>query len=151
MINTNLLGAPNVYGALLVCGKERISVYLSETNEYLEIDPSTQSLQRWKMDTRPFPEGQVGGLAVTEKGRVFASLFEDWRTETERKFRRGLFELHLGPNSELGNWSAVSGTLSSYDPHDAPNVFFKLWGADGEDLVIRRLNDADMSWVRVIP
>jgi hypothetical protein len=151
LTNTNLLGVSHAYGGLLACGKEHISIYLNETNEYIEIDPATQSLRRWKMDRRPLPEGQVSGLAVTERGRVYASVFEDLRTETDRKFRRGLFELRLEPNSRLGKWSAVSGALSSYDPEDVPKVFFKLWGADGEDLVIRRLNDGDMSWVRVIP
>jgi len=151
LTKTTLLGASSIYGALLVCGKKHISVYLNETNEYIEIDPSTESLRRWKMDTRPLPKGQVDGFAVTEKGRIYASIFEDWRTETDWKFRRGLFELRLDPNSGLGTWGVIGGTLSSYDPEDVPNVFFKLWGADSEDLVIRRLNDAYMSWVRVIP
>jgi hypothetical protein len=47
----------------------------------------------------------------------------------------------------------MNGTLNSQPRvEDAPKgSFFRLLGADGEDLVIRRLFDADMSWVRVIP
>ncbi len=97
-------------------------------------------------------EEWLAGLAVTEKGRVYVSLFEDWKTERDWRFRRGLFELRLNPNSGTGQWSLVSGTYSSSDPENIPDgIFFKLWGADGEDLVIRRLHEADMSWVRVIP
>jgi len=150
--NTQMVGLSSKSGGLLVCGRERISLYFNETNEYIEIDPSTDSLKRWKMNAKPFAQGMVSQLAVTEKGRVYASLFEDRQTETERRFWRGLFELRLEPNFGSGRWSLVNGALDSYDPEDPPkDAFFKLWGADGEDLVIRRLYDADMSWVRVIP
>ena len=150
--DTQLLGNGHPSGGVLACGKQRISVYLNETNEYFEIDPSTETLKRWKMDAKPFPKGTLTGFAVTEKGRAYLSLFEDWRTETAWKFRRALFELRLEPNSGSGRWSLVNGTLSSSDPENIPDgIFFKLWGADGEDLVIQRLHKADMSWVRVIP
>jgi hypothetical protein len=96
-------------------------------------------------------EGSVTGLAVTEKGLVYASLFGDGQIGGERKFSRGLYQLRLDPNSESGKWLSVAGTLSSYDPESIlTGTFLKLWGADGEDLVIRRLYGADMSWVRVI-
>jgi hypothetical protein len=150
--DTQLLGNGHPSGGLLVCGKRRISVYLNETNEYIEIDPFTETLKRWKMDAKPFPKGMLTGFAVTEKGRVYVSLFEDWRTETDWKFRRALFELRLGPNSESGRWTLVNGTFTSCDPENIPDgIFFKLWGADADDLVIRRLHEGDMSWVRVIP
>src|SRR6267142_1456631 len=149
--NTHPLGNGYPGAGLLVCGKERISLYLSETNEYIEIDPFTETLKRWKMDAKPLPKGMLTGLAVTENGRVYASLFEDWRTETDWKFRRGLFELRLEPNSGSGKWTVVNGTFTSLDPEVVlDGIFFKLWGADGNDLVIRRLHEADMSWVRVI-
>lgn len=150
--DTQLLGNGHPGGGVLACGKQRISVYMNETNEYFEIDPSTETLKRWKMDAKPFPKGTLNGFAVTEKGRVYLSLFEDWRTETDWKFRRALFELQLDPNSGAGKWSVVNGTSSSSDPENIPDgIFFKLWGTDGEDLVIRRLHEGDMSWVRVIP
>jgi hypothetical protein len=150
--DTQLLGNGHPSGGVLACGKQRISVYLNETNEYFEIDPSTETLKRWKMDAKPFIKGTLTGFAVTEKGRVYLSLFEDWRTETDWRFRRALFELRLEPNSGSGKWTLVNRTFASDDPYNIPDgIFFKLWGADGEDLVIRRLHEADMSWVRVIP
>jgi hypothetical protein len=152
--NSGLLGASGAskFGGFLVCGSGHISLYLNETNEYIEIDPSAGSLKRWKMEIKPLPDGLADGLAVTDKGRVYVSLFEDRHTETDWKFRRGLFEVRLDQSSGLGKWSLVNGTFSSSDPENIPDgIFFKLWGADGEDLVIRRLHEADMSWVRVIP
>jgi len=150
--DTNALGNGHPSAGLLVCGKDRISLYLNDTNEYVEIDPVTETLKRWKMDAKPLPKGMLTGFAVTEKGRVYASLFEDWRTETDWKFRRGLFELRLEPNSGSGRWTVVNGTYTSLDPEIVlDGIFFKLWGADGNDLVIRQLHRADMSWVRVIP
>ena len=149
---TQLLGVGHPMGGVLACGKQRISVYFNETNEYFEIDPSTETLKRWKLDAKPFPKGVLTGFAVTEKGRVYLSSFEDWRTETDWRFRRALFELQLDPNSGSGKWSLVGGTFSSSDPENIPDgIFFNVWGADGEDLVIRRLHTGDVSWVRVIP
>jgi len=104
--NTQLLGVGHPNGGLLVCGKQRISVYLNETNEYIEIDRSTETLKRFKIDAKPFPKGVLTGLAVTEKGHVYVSLFEDWRTETDRRFRRALFKLRLEPNSGSGKGGA---------------------------------------------
>jgi hypothetical protein len=144
-------GGEGLSGTFLVCGKERISLYLNETNEYLEIDPSGGSLKRWEMAVAPIAGARVTGLAVTDKGRVYASLFaieEESDTKTH-----GLFELRAEPNASVGKWIVVNGTLNSQPRlEDAPKgSFFRLWGADNEDLVIRRLFDADISWVRVIP
>jgi hypothetical protein len=144
-------GGEGINGTFLVCGKDRISLYLNETNEYFEIDPSRESLKRWEMSMAPLAGARVTGLAVTDKGRVYASLFEvqeDSDTKTH-----GLFELLAEPNASVGKWIVVNGTLNSQPRvEDAPKgSFFRLWGADNEDLVIRRLGEADMSWVRVIP
>ena len=138
-------------GTFLVCGKDRISLYLNETNEYIEIDPSTESLKRWEMDMTPLAGARVTGLAVTGKERVYASLFE-LQAEIERE-THGLFELRTEPGTSVGKWIVVNGTLNSHreGEHVPKGAFFRLWGADGDELVIRRQHDADMSWVRVIP
>jgi hypothetical protein len=144
-------GGEGPNGTFLVCGKDRISLYLNETNEYFEIDPARESLERWEMAMAPLAGARVTGLAVTDKGRVYASLFEV-QEESETK-THGLFELRAEPSASVGRWIVVNGTLNSQpQAEDAPKgSFFRLWGADNEDLVIRRLGEADMSWVRVIP
>jgi hypothetical protein len=145
-------GGEGPNGTFLVCGKDRISLYLNETNEYIEIDPLTESLKRWEMDMTPLPgANRVTGLGVTDKGHVYASLFEV-QAETETK-THGLFELRTEPGSPVGKWVVVNGTLNSHREGDIvpKSAFFRLWGADGDDLVIRRQeDDPDVSWVRVI-
>jgi hypothetical protein len=138
-------------GAFLVCGKDRISAFLNETKEYFEIDPSKETLKRWKVAMSPLDGGRVTGLAVTDAGRVYASLFEikdDVDTKTH-----GLFELQVDTKASAGRWNPVTGTLNTQPRlEDAPKgSFFRLWGADGDALVIRRLFDADIQSVRVVP
>ncbi len=144
-------GGEGTNGTFLVCGKDRISLYLNETNEYIEIDPSAESLKRWEMDMTPLAGARVTGLAVTGKGRVYASLFEV-QAETEAK-THGLFELRMEAGASVGKWIVVSETLNAHlEGETVPKgAFFRVWGADSDDLVIRRQYDADMSWVRVIP
>jgi hypothetical protein len=103
------------------------------------------------MPMAPLAAARVTGLAVTDKGRVYASLFE-LQEESDTK-THGLFELQAEPDASVGKWIVVNGTLNSQPRvEDAPKgSFFRLWGTDNEALVIYRLFDADMSWVRVIP
>ena len=141
-------GGPN--GSFLICGKDRILLYLNQTNEYIEIDPSTQSLQRWKMDMTPLAQAKVTGLGITENGHVYASLYEV-QTETETK-THGLFELQREPNKATAKWIALAGTLNSHREGETvpENTFWRLWSAEGDDLIIGRQYDAEFSWVRVI-
>ncbi len=141
-------GGPN--GSFLVCGKDRILIYLNQTNEFKEIDSSTYILQRWKMDTTPLAQAKVTGLDITENGHVYASLYE-LQTETERK-THGLFELNREPGKTTAKWLALAGTLNSHtEGENVPeNTFWRLWGTEGDDLIIGRQYDAEFSWVRVI-
>jgi hypothetical protein len=141
-------GGPN--GSFLVCSKDRILLYLNQTNEYVEIDPSTQTLQRWNTDMTPLAQAKVTGLDITESGHVYASLYE-FQRETERK-THGLFELKREPGKATAKWIALAGTLNSHKEGETvpKNTFWRLWGAEGDDLIIGRQFDAEFSWVRVI-
>ncbi len=144
-------GGEGEAGAFLVCGNDRISVFLNETKEYFEIDPSKQIVKRWKIAMSPLDGGRVTGLAVTDAGRTYASLFEI-KEDVDKK-THGLFELQVDTKGSAGRWTLVSGTLNTQPRlEDAPKgSFFRLWGADGNALVIRRFFDADMQWVQVVP
>lgn len=141
-------GGPN--GSFLVCGKHQISLYLNQTNEYIQIDVDTRSLQRWKMDMGPLAQARVTGFAVTENGRVYASLYEV-QPESDRK-TRGLFELRAEPGKATAKWVVVTGTLNSHREGEtvAKDTFWRLWGAEGDDLIIGQQYDAEFSWVRVV-
>jgi hypothetical protein len=69
-------GGEGPAGTFLACGEDRVSGFLNETNEYFEIDPSKESLKRWRMAKAPFAQARVTGLAVTDKGRVYASCLD---------------------------------------------------------------------------
>ena len=141
-------GGPN--GSFLVCGENQISLYLNQTNEYIQINTDTQTLQRWKMDMAPLAQAKVTGFAVTENGRVYASLYE-LQPASERK-THGLFELRAEPEKEIATWVAVTGTLNSHREGEAvaKGTFWRLWGTEGNDLIIGQQYDAEFSWVRVI-
>ena len=141
-------GGPN--GSFLVCGENQISLYLNQTNEYIRINLDTQTLQRWKMDMAPLAHAKVTGFAVTEDGRVYASLYE-LEPASERK-THGLFELRAEQKKETAAWVAVTGTLNSHREGEAvaKGAFWRLWGAESDDLIIGQQYDAECTWVRVI-
>ena len=142
-------GGPN--GTFLVCSQDRISLYMNQTNEYVEIDPSTQKLQRWKMDMSPLERAAVTGLAATEDGHIYASLYEvDDTTQTKT---HGLFELRAEQGKAIATWVPVVGTLNAHREGEAvpKDAFYRLWGAEGNDLIIGRQYAAQFSWVKVIP
>jgi hypothetical protein len=145
-----VVGGGGPYGSFMVCDKDRILIYLNQTNEFMEINPSTYILQRWKMDMTPLEQAKVTGLDVTENGHVYASLYE-LQAETGRK-TRGLFELKREPGKATANWIALAGTLNSHVEGEnvSENTFWRLWGTEGDDLIIGRQYDAEFSWVRVI-
>jgi hypothetical protein len=141
-------GGPN--GAFLVCSKNRISLYMNQTNEYVEIEPSTQKLQRWEMDMSPLERAAVTGLAATEDGHIYASLYEvDDATQAKT---HGLFELSAEHGKASATWVVVAGTLNAHREGEVvpKNAFYRLWGAEGNDLIVGLQYAAEFSWVRVI-
>lgn len=149
-LRSNAVGGSGLNGSFLVCGKDHIAIYLNETNEYMQIDPATQEVNRWKMDMSPLPQARVTGLAVTEYGGVYASLYE---VEAESgKKTRGLFELRAESGKPTAQWIAVRGTLNSHREGETitKDTFWRLWGSEHDELIIGRQYDAEFSWVRVI-
>jgi hypothetical protein len=102
------------------------------------------------MDRTPLAPAKVAGLDITENGHAYASLYEV-QPETGRKIH-GLFELQREPGTATAKWIALPGTLNSHREGEsvAENTVWRLWGADGEDLIVGRQYDAEFSWVRVI-
>ena len=98
----------------------------------------------------PLKQAKVTGFAVTENGRVYASLYEV-QPESERK-TRGLFELRAEPGKATAKWVVVTGTLNSHREGESveKDTFWRLWGAEGDDLIIGQQYDAEFSWARVI-
>ena len=126
------------------------SVSLSDqTDEFVQVDEAKESVQRWKMDMSPIANGKVTGLGVTESGYIYASLYAVKPDETKA---HGLFVLQAESGKPMGSWIPVMNTLDLHRDGEIvrQNTFWRLWGTDGEDLVIGRQYDPNFSWVRVV-
>lgn len=136
-------------GSYLRCGKDRVSVYLGSAAQYIEVDASTEKLVRWKVDLSPAVGGETNGFAVTEEGRIFLGI--DNFSE-DKKRTHGLYELKTKTGTSVATLIPVDGTLTAHDQNHMPPdaTFDRLWGADGDELVVHRHGDGwGISWAKV--
>jgi len=88
---------------------------------------------------------EVRGFAVTGDQRIFVALAKANRA-------RGLYELRRVDGKPVATLTPVLGTVNSQDAdNEAPRgVFYRLWGADGNELVVQRNGDwPSLVWVKV--
>jgi hypothetical protein len=126
----------------LRCGKDRVSVYLGgPAAQYIEVDASTEKLTRWSVDTSSAVGSKTHGFAVTDEGKIFVAFANDPDPKSERK--RGLYELKPTPGSPIASLTAVDGTVTAFDSYKTvpDGIFLRLWGADGNSLVVSRKGD----------
>jgi len=146
-----IAAGPGSHGNYLDCKKDRVRLYITQTNEYVEINENSAEILRWKMDMSAFPDGSVTGFAVTDDGRVFASIYFDMGDE-QQTIQRGLYEIKTITGNPIGRWLAVRGTASANPLQgSAPQwTFWKLWGADGKNLVANLAKSGDLAWIKVL-
>lgn len=134
------------------CGKDKVSVYLKFTNEYVEVNTSSFELKRWKLDEAVAQQREVNGLAVTEDGRVYAS-FRGIRPEGAPQIR-GLYQIKAVSGHPVALLLPVAGTIATFERGKLPppGSFFMLCGADGNQLVVWRAEESDsrLFWVNVL-
>jgi len=103
------------------------------------------------VDVSSLTGGEVRGLGVTDEGRVFALLAKgDCQVGGHKQ---GLYELKAVEKSDFASLTPVEGTVISYDVGDgAPEGnISRLWGADGNELVVMRKRDGwGLSRMKVI-
>jgi hypothetical protein len=133
------------------CGKEKVSVYLSFTDEYVEVDTSSFELKRWKLDMTAMPREKAHDLAVTEDGRVYASFEPSWMGGNIR----GLYRIKAEAGNPIARLLPVAGTINVLERGKVPppGTIEWLWGADGNQLVLWRADEPDgalVSWVDVV-
>ncbi len=145
---TAIAGGGGPQGSYLDCGKRIVSVYLNQTDEFVQVDAAKESMQRWTMDMSLIKGGKVTGLGLTENGCIYASLYAVQPGETKV---HGLFVLQAEPGKATGSWIPVATTFNSHREGEgvAQNTFWRLWGAGGDNLVIGRQYDPSFSWVKV--
>jgi hypothetical protein len=137
-------------GTNLDCGKQLVSLYFSETDEFAQVDVAKESVQRWKMNMSPIPGAIANGLAVLDNGCTYASLSSYHSTENDV---RGLFVLRAEPGKADGAWMLIADTLYSRRLEDQvppQDALVRLWGADEDNLVIQRYDDPSTEWHKVL-
>lgn len=132
-------------GSYLHCGKERVSVYLALSRQYIELNASTNKVSSWKIDASSAVGDEPRGFAVTDDGRIFVAFAKANRAH-------GLYELRPVDRMPVATLTPVLGTVSAQDSdNEAPrDVFLRLWGADGNELVVQRRGDwPGLVWAKV--
>ena len=125
----------------LRCGKDRVSVYLGPAAQYIEVDTSSEKLTRWNVGMSSVVASKTHGFAVTDEGKIFVAFANDPDPNGERK--HGLYELKATPGSPIASLTAVDGTVTIFDSYKTvpDGTFLRLWGADGNSLVVSRKGD----------
>jgi hypothetical protein len=141
----------NPMESYLRCGKDRVSVYLAPTAQYIEVDASTKKVTRWSVDMSSVVGSNSRGFAVTDEGRIFLAFASDPDPNGERM--HGLYELKATPVGPIASLTAVDGTITWFDSYKTvpDGTFVRLWGADGNSLVVSRKGDYwGLSWAKVL-
>ena len=135
----------------LRCGKDRVSAYLGPAAQYIEVDASTGKLTRWNVEMSSVVGSKTHGFAITDEEKVFVAFANDQDPSGQRK--HGLYELKAAPGSPIASLTAVDGTVTAFDSYEAvpDGTFLRLWGADGNSLVVSRKGDGwGLSWAKVL-
>jgi len=131
----------------LRCGADRVSLYLGPLALYFEVDVSSGRVSRWNVDMSSVVGSKTDGFAVTDAGGVFVALANAPETGGQRKY--GLYELTAPANGTVASLTPVQGFPTS---QKAPNgILVRLWGADGNDLVVSTGDNSGLSWVKLLP
>jgi hypothetical protein len=137
--------------SFLRCSKDRISVFFGSVAQYIEVDPSNGRIARWNVALPPAAGRRATGFAVTEAGRVFVS-FLDF-SDADNTVAHGLYQLKVKTGISVATLVPVDGTLMTHERGGVPpdEMFERLWGADGDELVVQRYGDGwGISWAKVV-
>lgn len=144
------------FGSFLRCGKEKVSIYLEFTDEYAEIDNSSFALTRWRLDQSAAQQRKANGLAVTDEGRVYASFSAHGAHGVSGPYGlTGLYQIKAEPGNPIARLLPVGGMVDVYRTYGQggrvpPGALVRLWGADGNQLVVWRVDEYGACWVNVI-
>jgi hypothetical protein len=136
--------------SFLRCSRGRVSVLFWSAGQYIEVDAPNEKLTWWVVQPSSLVGGEATGFAVTEDQRIFLSL--RGFGAKDRNVTRGLFELKANPGILAVTLTPVGGALTTVDLNSMPadETFDRLWGADGNELVVHRIGDGwGISWAKV--
>jgi hypothetical protein len=140
----------------LRCEKDRVSLLFWSAShsvaQYVVVNTYSQEVAHWRV-IAPFAEAKANGFAVTDDGEVFVSL-TGW-SDSESTMRHGLYKLQATPGKAAVTLIPVGGTVTAFKCHDCGHAlpdgtFLGLYGADGDELVVRRTGDGwGLAWAKV--
>ena len=133
----------------LRCGKDRVSAYLGPAAQYIEVDASTGKLTRWNVEMSSVVGSKTRGFAITDEEKIFVAFADD----LDPGGKHGVYELKATPGSPIASLTAVDGTVTAFDSYEAVpgGTFLRLWGADGNSLIVSRKGDGwGLSWAKVL-
>jgi len=136
--------------SFLRCSKDRVSVFFGSAAQYIEVDASNGKLARWNVALPPIVDRKADGFAVTEEGRIFVSLHGV--SASDNTVTYGLYALKVKAGTSVATVIPVNGTITTHDRNGIPpdETFDRLWGADGDELVLHRHGDGwGISWAKV--
>lgn len=137
--------------SFLRCRKDRVTVFFASAAQYIEVDVSNGKLVRWNVVPPLIAGGKANGFAVTEEGRIFVSFLGF--SEPDNSVTHGLYELKTRTGTSVATLIPVAGTLTTQDRNGVllDETLDRLWGADGDELVVHRLGDGwGISWAKVL-
>jgi len=133
----------------LRCGKDRVSVYLAPAAQYIEVDLPRKShaLECGHVIRCWF---QHAWICRHDEGRIFLAFASDPDPNGERK--HGLYELRAARESHRLSHSRGRHSYRFRFIQDcARRDILRLWGADGNSLVVSRKGDIwGLSWTKVL-
>jgi hypothetical protein len=83
------------------------------------------------------------GFAVTDNHRIFVAFSNSGRVEG----LQGLYELRATADNPVASLTPIDGSTTRNRREDAVQ---RLWGADGDELVVQRRDSWSLLWVNVI-
>lgn len=136
--------------SFLRCGKDHVSVFFPSSAQYIEVDSANGKIARWNVALPPVADGRTTGFAVTEAGRIFVSFLGF--ADPDNTVTHGLYELRAKTGLSIATLVPVDGTLTTHERGGVlpDETFERLWGADGDELVVHRHGDGQgISWAKV--
>jgi hypothetical protein len=118
-----------------------LGFYSARASEWITVDLKTHAIIRQAVPLLP-AKVEVTGVAYTDSGEVFASLYAPGETAS----MSGLAK--LDSSGEKASWVMVSGSVGSSDQRAADHPFYQLLGCSGNVLVYRTENypSTEVAW-----
>src|SRR5215470_8742576 len=119
-------------GTWIRCTDTAVQIYAA-SGSYIVLKYGEKQPQQYRA---PLSSGLfIAGLAILDSGKIFAY---QGTTRSSAKPQTGLYQLLLDDGLKVGHWKLVA--TDSNSPVASERVY-RLWGADGENLVVGLQDD----------